>query len=83
MVADSKYSPASTKRKDLANVRDGRMSPKRFAELHGVMPDAVVRQKTTETKRNTEKAMALMKARKSPTAMHLTGPATQAGTRNV
>tara|TARA_R110000787_G_scaffold277284_1_gene386548 strand:- start:25 stop:267 length:243 start_codon:yes stop_codon:yes gene_type:complete len=80
MVADSKYSPASTKRKDLANVRDGKMSAKRFAEIHGVMPNAVVRQQTTETKRTTDKAMALMKARKSPT--HLIA-ATQAGTRNV
>ena len=42
-MADSKYSPASTKRKDLANVRDGKMTPKRFSEIHGVMPDAVVR----------------------------------------
>ena len=54
------------------------MTPSQFASEHGYMPDVSVKRTTTQRKKDMEKAVAMMKAKASPT--HLTGPATQSGT---
>lgn len=80
-MKDSKYSPKSMEQRDLARVRNGNLSSERFAEIHGVMPDAFVRKQTRADQKLREKAVALMQSKNSPT--HLTGSATQAGTRKL
>ena len=78
MVAKSKYSSKAKESMDLAKISDGEMTPSQFALEHGYMPDVSVKRTTTQRKKDMEKAVAMMKAKASPT--HLTGPATQSGT---
>ena len=78
MVTKSKYSSKAKESMDLAKVSDGEMTPSQFASEHGYMPDVSVKRTTTQRNKDMEKAVAMMKAKASPT--HLTGPATQSGT---
>ena len=78
MVTKSKYSAKAKENMDLAKVSDGYMTPSQFASEYGYMPDVSVKRITTQRKNDMEKAVAMMKAKASPT--HLTGPATQSGT---
>jgi len=57
------------------------MTSSEFATKHGYTPDVTTKRATRQRKKDTEKAVAMMRAKKSPT--HLTGPATQNGTRKT
>jgi len=78
MVTKSKYSMSARERIDQAKVNDGKMTSSEFAAKHGYTPDVTTKRATTQRKKDMEKAVAMMKAKASPT--HLTGPATQSGT---
>tara|TARA_R110000824_G_scaffold38996_1_gene118506 strand:- start:407 stop:649 length:243 start_codon:yes stop_codon:yes gene_type:complete len=75
MVTKSKYSAKAKENMDLDKVHNGYMTPSQFAAEHGYMPDVSVKRTTAQHKKDMEKAVAMMKAKQSPT--HLTGPATQ------
>jgi len=78
MVAKSKYSSKAKESMDLAKVSDGEMTSSEFANKHGYTPDVTTKRATRQRNKDMEKAVAMMKAKASPT--HLTGPATQSGT---
>ena len=78
MVTKSKYSMTATERMDQAKVNDGEMTSSEFANKHGYTPDVTTKRATRQRNKDMEKAVAMMKAKASPT--HLTGPATQSGT---
>ena len=78
MVTKSRYSMTATERMDQAKVSDGDMTSSEFATKHGYTPDVTTKRANRQRKKDTEKAVAMMRAKTSPT--HLTGPATQNGT---